>query len=80
MDFQTLTAFFMWCTIVNIALLAWAALWFMLAPDFTYRVQSTLFPLTRETFNVVMYGFLGAYKLLIIVFSVVPYVALLIVG
>lgn len=80
MDLQTLTAFFMWCTILNIALLAWALIWFMLAPDFMYRVQTRFFPLTRDTFNVVMYAFLGAYKLLIIVFNVAPFIALLIVG
>lgn len=80
MDIQTLTAFFMWCTIINVALLAWALLWFMLAPDFTYRMQSKLLPISRDTFDVAYYSFLGAYKIFIIVFSVVPYLALLIVG
>ena len=80
MDIQTLTAFFMWCTIINVALFAWATGWFMLAPDLTYRIQAKFFPIPREKFNVIIYAFLGVLKIFILVFNVVPYVALLIVG
>ena len=80
MDIQTLTAFFMWCTIINVALFAWAAIWFMLAPDFIYRMQSKFFPLPRETYNVVIYAFLGVFKIVIMAFNVAPWVALLIVA
>ena len=80
METETLTAFFMSCTIVNMAVFAWAAIWFMLAPDFVYRMQTRMFPLPRETFNAIIYGFLALHKVLIIVFSFVPWMALLIVG
>lgn len=80
MDIQTLTAFFMWCTIINAAIFAWATIWFMLAPDFIYRMQTRMFPIPRETFDVVMYSFLGVLKIVILVFNVVPWVALLIVA
>ncbi len=80
MDIQTLTAFFMWCTIINVALFSWAAIWFMLAPDFVYRMQSKFFPLPRETYNVVVYAFLGVFKIVIMAFNVAPWVALLIVA
>lgn len=80
MDIQALTAFFMWCTIINVALFAWAAVWFMVAPDFIYRVQSRFVPLPRETYNMVVYAFLGGFKIVIITFNVVPWLALLIVG
>lgn len=80
MDIQTLTAFFMWCTIINVAVFAWAAIWFMAAPDFIYRMQTRLFPLPRETYNAIIYGFLALHKLLVIVFCVAPWLALLIIG
>jgi len=80
MDIQTLTAFFMWCSIINVSLLTLSAAMFMLAPDFVYRMQSRFFPISRENFNVVFYAFLGLYKIIILVFNVVPYVALLIIG
>jgi hypothetical protein len=38
------------------------------------------FAMPRQTFNVAIYGFIGAYKLLIIMFNVVPYIALVIVS
>ncbi len=80
MSIQTLTAFFMWCTILNGGLLLlWSAM-FMFAPDLTWRTQSRWFPIPRETFTVVMYCFLGGFKLLFILFNLIPYLALVIVG
>ena len=80
MDIQTLTIFFMWCTIINGALLVLWITMYSLAPDLVYRTQNKWFPIPRETFNVVFYSFLGLYKIIFLVFNVVPYVALLIVG
>lgn len=80
MDIQTLTSFFMWCTIINGALLVLWIMVYLLAPNLVYRTQSKWFPLPRETFNVFFYSFLGLFKVFFLVFNVVPYVALLIVG
>jgi len=80
MDIQTLTSFFMWCTIMNGALLLLWTTFCISAPDLVYRAQSRWFPIPRETFNVVMYSFIGVFKIVFIVFNVVPYLALLIVG
>ena len=80
MDVQTLTRFFMWCTIMNGALLViWTTMW-MLAPDWGYRIQSKWFPIHRETFDVVVYSFFGLFKIVFLFFNLVPYVALVIVG
>ena len=80
MDIKVLTAFFMWCTIINGALLVLWTTMCILAPDLIYRTQSKWFPIPRETISVVIYSFLGYFKILFLVFNVVPYVALLIVG
>ena len=77
---ETLTRFFMWSTILNGALLVLWTTMLILAPDLVYRMQSRWFPIPRETFNVVIYSFLGLFKIVFIVFNIVPYVALLIVG
>jgi hypothetical protein len=50
------------------------------APDLVYLTQSKWFPIPRETFNVVVYSFIGLFKIVFIVFNVVPYIALLIIG
>ncbi len=80
MDLQTLTTFFMWCTIINAGLLILWTVFCVFAADFVYRMHSKWFPIPRETFNVVIYSFLGLFKIVFLVFNVVPYVALLIVG
>ena len=80
MDIQTLTTFFMWCTIMNGALLVLWTIMLILAPNLLYRIHSKWFPIPRETFDVVIYAFLGLFKIVFLVFNVVPYVALLIVG
>ena len=78
MDIQTLTTFFMWCTILNIGLLLFASLILVFAGDFVYRLHSKWLPMHRETFNVVIYSFLGLFKIIWLVFNVVPYVALMV--
>ena len=79
MDIQALTRFFMWCTIINGAMLVLSAIMIMLAQDFVYRKHSKWFTIPRETFNVAIYSFLGFFKIVFIVFNLVPYVALLII-
>ncbi len=80
MDIETLTKFFMWCTIINGGLLVLWTLMCIIAPDLVYRTQKKWFPIPRETFNVVIYSFLGLFKIGFLFFNVVPYVALLIIG
>jgi len=80
MDIQTLTTFFMWCTIINGALLVLSSLMCIYAGDWVYRIHSKWFSISRETFNVAIYSFLGLYKALFFVFNLIAYVALLLVG
>lgn len=79
-NIETVTRFFMWCTIINVALLVFSFMIFAFAGDFVYRIHSKWFPMPRETFNVVFYCFIGAYKLFVYVFNIVPWIALAIIG
>jgi len=80
MDIQALTAFFMWCSIINGSLLTlWVCL-FMFAPALIYRSQKKWFPLSKENFNLIFYSFLGLFKMLFLVFNLVPYLALLLMA
>ncbi len=80
MDIQTLTIFFKWCTIINGSILILWAVFTMFAPNLVYRTQSIWFPIPRETFNVVIYSFIGVFKIFFLMFNAVPYIALLIMG
>jgi len=80
MDIQMLTRFFMWCTILNGGLLILSFLFCTFFGDWVYQMHSKWFPMPRETFNVVIYSFVGLLKIVFLVFNVVPWVALLIIG
>lgn len=79
MDIQLLTKFFMWCTVLNGGLLFLWTAFTMFTPDLVYRLQNNWYPIPRESFNIIIYSFLGLFKIFFIVFNVVPYVALLII-
>ena len=80
MDVETIRAFFLWCTIVNVALLAYSFLAFVFAGDLVYRIHSRWFPISRDAFNLAIYSLIAIYKILVVVFNFVPYVALSIVA
>jgi len=80
MDIQSFTAFFKWCTIINIGLFVLSVIMIMAASDFIYAAHGQMFHLSREAFDVAMYGFLGVYKIVILVFNLVPYIALRIIA
>jgi len=80
MDIQTLTRFFMWCTFIDGALLILWSIFYLLAPDLVYRVQSKFIPISRDYFDKVIYAYLAVFKIVFIVFNLVPFAALLIVG
>jgi hypothetical protein len=80
MDIETLTRFFKWCTIINGTLLVFWIIMLISAPEMIYRTQRRWFPIQRETFNIVIYCFLGLFKIFFLIFNLVPWVALIIVG
>jgi len=80
MDIPTLTSFFMWCSIINGILLSFWVIICLLAPDLVYRVQSKWFPISRESYTIIIYSFLGLFKIFFLMFNLVPYLALVIIG
>lgn len=80
MALETVRSALAWCTVLNIVAFLWWFLWFWLGHDFMYRIQSKWFRLSVEQFDALNYAMMGAYKLAIILFNLVPYLALRIVG
>jgi hypothetical protein len=78
MEISILKSFLLWCTIINAGLLMLTFLMFVFAGNLIYHVHTKWFPMSRETFSVVLYCFLGLYKVFFIMFNLVPYVALVI--
>ena len=80
MDLTTLTSFFMWCTILNVGLLIlWALIWLTM-PDLVYRIHTRWFDISRQNFELVFYCFMGVLKVFFLIFCLVPWLALLILG
>ena len=76
MNLETLRAFFGWCTILNGGLLIFASLFLMFAGDLTYKLHDRWFQMSRETFTVATYAFLGWWKIAVISLHLVPWTAL----
>lgn len=79
MDVQKVESFLMWWTIIDAALLIFSAALCAFAGDWIYRIQSRFFSISRETFNVAIYSYLGLFKIAFLVFNVAPYIALIII-
>ena len=80
MNLELTTAMLGWCTLINFGLLIWWLLFVVLAHDWTFRVHTKWFKISPEQFDVIHYSLMGAFKLVVIVFNLVPYLALRIVG
>ena len=80
MDINSLRAFFKWCTILNGGLLILASLDLAFAGDRVFQLQSQWFPIDRDDFNLAIYELLGLFKIVVIAFNLVPYIALVIIG
>lgn len=78
MNIAVIKAFFGWCTIINGALLIISSLVCSRAGNWIYRMHGWWFPISRESFNLTIYCFIGAMKLVVILFNLVPYIALVV--
>lgn len=80
MTVEILRDFLAWCSVINIGLLLFWVLWLMLLHDFVYRIHGKWFKMSVERFDAIHYAGIAFFKICIIVFNIVPYLALRIVG
>ncbi len=80
MDIETVRAFFGWCTVINGGFLLLAFVFCAKSGDWVYRMHTRWFPMTRASFTVAMYCFIGGMKVLVIMLNLVPYLALVILS
>jgi hypothetical protein len=76
---ETARSFFLWCSVINIAiLLVWAAL-AMLGRDWFYRLVSRLFRISPEQFDMINLAGITLYKTGVLLFNIVPCISLYLV-
>jgi hypothetical protein len=80
MTTQLLQPFFMWCSIINVGLLLIMFVILTQAKGWVHKTHSRWFNISKENFDLVLYCFLGLYKLLVWVFCIIPWIALSIIG
>ena len=76
MDIATLTEFFKYCTIINVAILLISTI--TMRTDLIYNVHTKfgIWEGSKEAHKQLGYSVLGNYKILIMIFNAVPYFAL----
>lgn len=73
---DALTVLFGWMTVINLCLLIFSTLMLTLCRRWVIRIHNKLTGLEADTLMPAYLYFLAFYKVLIIVFNLVPYLAL----
>jgi Family of unknown function (DUF6868) len=76
MNLDQLTELFKWMTIINIGLLLLSSMLIILMKNVMQKLHGKLFGIKEENIALMAYGYLGMYKVLIIVFILVPFISL----
>jgi hypothetical protein len=80
MDLSTLTAVFGWMTLLNTALLSLAALILIAGKTWITRLHGRIMHMPEDDIARAHFAWLANFKIAVIVFNLVPWLALLIVG
>lgn len=80
MSLQEIRRFFLWCTITNYGVLLLWFLIFLVAHDWLKQLHGIWFNLTPDQFDALHYIGMAIFKIGIILFNLVPFIALSIVG
>jgi len=76
MTIELLIGILGWCSVINVGILLFWVLMLTLAHDFVFRVHSCFIKISVEQFNTIHYAGIAFFKICIIMFNLVPYLAL----
>jgi hypothetical protein len=76
MDINQITVFFGWCTVVNMIIYTFSALFIIVFKNFTTRLHSKIVGLDVSELPSLYFKYLGNYKIGILIFNFAPYIAL----
>jgi hypothetical protein len=80
MTLELTRSFLLWCTVLNYGILLVWFLAFASAHDWMLRLHGRWFRLSREQFDALHYAGMSVYKIGILLFALVPFIVLSIVG
>ncbi len=73
---ETLTSFLGWCSIINMGMLTLAAIALVVLGDWVAGIHGRMFKLGENELARAYFQYLAQFKIVVLVFNVVPYVAL----
>lgn len=77
MTVATLTTFLGWCTAINMGFMVLWAVAILGIPDLVFRIQRPfVHNMERKEWDLFMFGYMAMFKVMVIVFNLVPYMAL----
>lgn len=77
MSQENLTEFFRIAMILSLSFYTITAIFSLFFRDLMFKMHKNLFNIPKEKFDLVIYCFLGCFKILVILFFVVPYLSLI---
>lgn len=80
MNVAQLTEIFKWMTIINVALFLVNSLLIILLRKVLSRIYGKVFGVSEDHASVILFAWLGLYRILILVLNIVPLIALSIMG
>jgi Zn-dependent protease len=75
-NLSTITVFLGWCTLINTGILLYASFMLIIFNAPIKKLHRKILHLPSEKIDELYFNFLAKYKLIIIVFNLVPYFAL----
>ncbi len=78
MTIEQMTHFFGWCLLINSVVLLITTVGFKLARKKVVDIHSQMFGVESSELSKIYFKYLANYKLLVIVFNLVPFITLLI--
>ena len=76
MTHEMLTSAFGWMTVLNMGFLIFSTIMVVTTKNWASALHARLFDLDQTTVRQTYYTWLGTYKIMILVFALVPYLAL----
>jgi len=73
---ETITEFLGWCSVINIGLLILASIFLVIVRGPISKIHTKMFGLSEADISRAYFQYLAQYKIAILVFNLVPYVAL----
>ena len=79
MSVDFLSDLLLWSTIINFGILLWWFFIFIAAHDMIYRLHYRMFKISADSFDLIHYTGIIAYKLFILFFNLIPWIAIQII-